>query len=30
MTLLNLSFMVGIGIYLFRYIKEEEPTEEKE
>ncbi len=31
MTLLNLTFMIGMGIYLYRYIKEEEtPPQEEE
>lgn len=30
MTLLNLIFMVGIGIYLYRYIKDDVPSEEQE
>lgn len=25
MTLLNFAFLIGVGIYMFRYIKEEEP-----
>jgi len=31
MTLLNISFMIGMGIYLYRYIKDEEiPPQEEE
>ncbi len=30
MTLLNLSFLVGIGFYLYRYIKEAETTSQEE